>query len=241
MASKQVDVPEIGVVSLFKRKGTSSIKLSITARGGVRVTMPHWVPYEAGLRFVRSRRDWILQHSQDHSQPLIHGQPVGKSHRLIFEKTPTAQKVATRVTASAIYVTYPAHQLSSDAAVQSSAEKASIRALRAQAEASLPDRTKQLAQYFDFQYRSVSVKQLSGRWGSCDSHGNVIFNLFLMQLPWDLIDYVILHELTHTKIMKHGPLFWEAMATVLPDVKQLRTRMRRYRPSVTGLADQPSA
>lgn len=236
MASKQVQLQDIGPVDLFKRKGVQSIKLSITAKGGVRVTMPHWVPYEAGLNFVRSRHDWILQNMRARSQPLIHGQAIGKSHRLVFEKTPTVKKIATRVTAASIYVTYPASQLCSDAAVQSSAEKASIRALRAQAEAVLPDRLRALAQLHNFEYRSIQIKQLTGRWGSCDSQRNIILNLFLMQLPWELIDYVILHELTHTRIMKHGPPFWEAMAEVLPTVQQRRQAMRQYRPAVAGLA-----
>ena len=95
---------------------------------------------------------------------------------------------------------------------------------------------RQLAQVHGFEYRSVQIKQLTGRWGSCDSQRNIILNLFLMQLPWELIDYVILHELTHTTIMKHGPPFWEAMARVLPQVQQRRRAMRRYRPAVAGLA-----
>jgi len=235
MATKQVIEPGIGEISLYKRKGARSIRLSITAKGQVRVTMPHWVPYQAGLTFVRGRKDWILEHTAQRIQILSHGQTIGKTHRLVFEKTPTVTKVATRVTASAIYVTYPAAHTSSDAAVQSSAEKASIRALRAQAEASLPTRLANLADHYDFQYRSVSIKQMTGRWGSCDTRQNIVLNLYLMQLPWELIDYVLMHELTHTRIMKHGPEFWAAMANVMPDVQRRRASMRAYRPAVGAL------
>lgn len=237
MASKTVPVPGIGDVHLYKRKGVQTIKLSITPKGLVRVTMPHWVPYEAGLSFARSRQAWIREHTQDRGQPLLHGQPIGKTHKLVFEKTPTATKVASRVTAAAIYITYPADQLSSDAPVQSSAEKASIRALRAQAEAALPGRLRKLAGLYGFEYRSVQIKQLTGRWGSCDSQRNIVLNLFLMQLPWELIDYVLMHELTHTTIMRHGPEFWQAMAGHLPDVQQRRRAMRRYRPAVASALD----
>ncbi len=234
MATKQVELPEIGPVTLYKREGVRTIRLSITSRGQIRVTMPHWIPYEAGLTFARSRRAWILEHRAARGQPLEHGQYIGKSHRLMFEKTPTAAKVASRVTASAIYVTYPSVHTSTDASVQASAERASIRALRAQAEASLPGRLSELAELFDFNYRSVQVKRLSGRWGSCDGQKNIVLNLFLMQLPWELIDYVLLHELTHTEIMKHGPDFWASMARVLPDVQLRRVAMRAHRPAVIG-------
>lgn len=232
MATKQVDIPDIGEVHLYKRKGARSIRLSVTSKGAVRVTMPHWVPYEAGVTFAKSRRSWILEHRETRSRPLVHGQAIGKSHRLIFEKTPTATKVATRVTAATIYVTYPAAHDSADGHVQTSAEKASIRALRAQAEASLPERLRQLAAHYGFEYRSVQIKQLKGRWGSCDTRKNIVLNLFLMQLPWELIDYVLLHELTHTEIMRHGPEFWSAMERVLPSVQQARKAMRSHRPVV---------
>jgi hypothetical protein len=107
-----------------------------------------------------------------------------------------------------------------------------VRALRAQAEASLPGRLGELAGRYGFSFRSVAVKQLTGRWGSCDSKQNIVLNLYLMQLPWELIDYVLLHELTHTRIMKHGPEFWTARSDLLPDAKARRQVMKQYRPAV---------
>ena len=51
-----------------------------------------------------------------------------------------------------------------------------------------------------------------------------------MQLPWDLIDYVILHELAHTRVMNHGPEFWAVLTAMLPDAAQKRKVMRRQKP-----------
>ena len=76
----------------------------------------------------------------------------------------------------------------------------------------------------------MAVKRLKSRWGSCDQHTNIILNIFLMQLPWECIDYVLLHELTHTNVLHHGPDFWLAMTQVLPNVTQLRKAMRDYQP-----------
>lgn len=232
MATKQITLPDIGTVNLYKRKGSRSIKLTIAADGGVRVTQPYWLPYAAGINFVQSRQDWIRQHTTQRRAELEPGQVIGKSHRLIIEKSPVASKVTSRVTSNAVYITHPAAIDHRHDSVQAAAQKASVRALRNQAEDLLPGRLRELADKHGFSYRSVSVKQLSGRWGSCDSHQNIIFNLYLMQLPWTLIDYVILHELTHTRIMKHGPEFWQAMADVLPDVRVRRAAMRQHRPAV---------
>ncbi len=232
MASKQLTLPEIGEITLYKRKGVRSMRLSIDARGHVRVTIPFWIPYAAGITFAESRQAWIAEHRQQSSASLIHGQAIGKSHRLLFEASPVATKVTSRVTDNIVRVTHPVACRVADSSVQSVAEKASIRALRSQSEQLLPDRLRQLAAQHGFTYRSVQVKQLTGRWGSCDSNQNIVFNLYLMQLPWDLIDYVVLHELTHTNILRHGPDFWAAMQWVLPDVQARRKAMKQYRPIV---------
>jgi predicted metal-dependent hydrolase len=194
--------------------------------------MPYWVPYEAGVQFARSRQSWIAEHRESRDASLKHGQEIGKSHRLYFEASPVAAKVTSRVSESVVRITHPVACTVADSSVQGAAEKASIRALRSQAEALLPGRLRELADEFDFEYNSVQVKQLTGRWGSCDSHQNIVLNLFLMKLPWTLIDYVLLHELTHTNILRHGPDFWEAMRRVLPDVQVRRKAMKQHRPTV---------
>jgi predicted metal-dependent hydrolase len=232
VATKQITIQEIGEVTLYKRRSTRTIRLSISARGQVKVTMPYWVPYEAGVQFAKSRKKWILEHLETRAATLQHGQAIGKSHRLIFEASPVSSKVSSRVSENVVRVTHPAACAVTDVSVQTAAEKASIRALRSQAEDELPGRLHELAQLHGFGYQSVQVKQLTGRWGSCDSRQNIVLNLFLMELPWTLIDYVLLHELTHTNILRHGPDFWEAMRQVLPDVQVRRKAIRQYRPAV---------
>ncbi len=233
MAVKIVDVPEIGAVKLQKRKGARSIRLSIGANGEVRVSMPHWLPYQAGVKFALSKADWVQ--TQLEKQPvrlLAHGQPIGKSHHLYFAPDPHAIKISTRLRGSEIRITHPTNQRANDREVQAAAERAATRALRSQAEQLLPQRLRTLAENHDFSFKSVGVKRLSGRWGSCDNDQNVVLNLFLMQLPWHLIDYVLLHELTHTKAMNHGPDFWSEFEKHLPGAKKLRREIRQYQPAI---------
>ncbi|MGH7192412.1 MAG: M48 metallopeptidase family protein, partial [Candidatus Saccharimonadales bacterium] len=104
------------------------------------------------------------------------------------------------------------------------------------AERLLPQRLAAVAEAHGFDYGGVHIKRLKSRWGSCDQDGMIVLNLFLMQLPWEYIDYVLLHELMHTRIMRHGPDFWQAMAELQPDVKALRGRLREYRPALDGTA-----
>ena len=232
MANKKVELDGIGEVTLLKRHGARSIRLSINSRGDVKVTLPYWLPYAAGVEFARSRQEWIASNNISRITDLVSGQSIGKHHRLLFEASPTVDKPTSRVNNNIVRITYPAASSLSGASIQQAAQKASIRALRDEAEDLLPGRLAALAQLHGFSYRSVQIKRLTGRWGSCDVHRDIVLNLFLMQLSWDLIDYVLLHELTHTNILRHGPDFWRAMEQVLPDVQIRRKAISQHHPVV---------
>jgi len=230
MAFKQFEVAGIGPVVVYKRRGSRSLRLSVTATGKVRVTIPAWTAYQAGVQFARLKAAWIAAHRPAAPQLLIHNQPIGKSHHLQFIPKTGALKVTTRLQQQAIAISYPSIQMPTDAAVQTAARRAAIRALKRQAEQLLPIRLEELAQKYGFSYRKVTIKQMTSRWGSCDSQRNIALNLYLMQLPWPLIDYVLLHELTHTQVLRHGPPFWQAMDKLSPNITALRRQLRSYQP-----------
>lgn len=231
-AAKTVLLPEIGTLKLYKRRGARSIRLSVRPDGEIRVSLPYWVPYAAAVQFARSRQVWLAEQLQKVPKALRHGQSIGKSHRIYFEPSETSRKPSSRVTTSAVRVTHPFDATYAEPHVQAVAIRAATRALRSQAEALLPHRLQKLADLHGFRYRSVQIKQLRGRWGSCDHQQNIVLNLFLMQLSWELIDYVLLHELTHTKIMRHGPDFWTEMQRHQPNVQSLRRAIRAHQPAV---------
>lgn len=219
------DVP----VNVYKLRTSRSLRLSINAAGEVRVSIPSWAPYSAGLNFAKSRHSWIVS-QRDAGQSLVDGQPIGKAHHLRFTPKPGVAKPSSRLSAGTVLVTYPPELEPGNPAVQKVAREGSIRALRGQAEQLLPQRLASLAEAHDFNYSSVSIKRLKSRWGSCDQNKAIVLNLFLMQLPWEYIDYVLLHELVHTRIMRHDPDFWRAMEELRPDTASLRKRLREHRP-----------
>jgi predicted metal-dependent hydrolase len=81
-------------------------------------------------------------------------------------------------------------------------------------------------------YHSVKVKRLASRWGSCSSNKVITLNFFLMQLPWPLIDYVLIHELIHTRHMNHSPDFWNDFERIHPGAKNTRNILKQYRPVI---------
>lgn len=189
------------------------------------------MPYRTALVFAKTKLDWI--HSQSVEEALFtSGQIIGKAHELRFMVSTKSTKPSSRITDSLVIITHPIKVSTRSAAVQDTAERAAIRALRQEASIALPGRLAQLAKVHDFVYEDVSIKQLKGRWGSCDQKQHIALNLFLMQLPWELIDYVLLHELVHTKHMHHGPDFWEALEEVQPGAKKLRSAIGKHKPVV---------
>lgn len=229
MSFKAVDVPGVGEVRLYKRKGARHIRISITSTGEVRVTMPTWAPYRLGYEFAITKTDWIISRKPVQDL-LIHKGQVGKSHQLYFAEAPAGGKLRTRIKGQGVWVYLPPGADQSAPDVQKAAARAASKVLIEEAEQFLIPRLKALALEHGFTYRSVSVKRLRGRWGSCNHHADIVLNCFLMQLPWHLIDYVLLHELMHTEIMSHGAPFWAGLALHIDELGDKRKEIRRYQP-----------
>ena len=233
MPYKTFDVEDIGTVTIYKCTGSRSMRLTVSSDGSIRATIPPWVPYQAGLSFVTSRRSWIAAQQPETSNTLLRsGQRIGKAHHLLFLADASITTPSATVRGTSIRVRYPLRLAATSPIVQAAAREACIRALRTQAQKLLSRRLQQLADLYDMPYRNLRIKRLKTRWGSCDQHKDIVLNLFLVQLPWKYIDYVILHELAHTKVLHHGPQFWNVLEDLLPDAKQLRKEMRAFQPTL---------
>jgi len=232
MAVKTVSLDDIGTVNIYKRKGNSSIRLSFDSKGIVRVTQPTWLPYEAGIRFAMSKADWIKKHQPDTSKPFVEGGRIGKAHHLTLIRTDQVKGVSGRVVGGSVQIKYPLHMSPDDPLVQKRIETTSKKALLAEADQLLSQKLKTLASTYGFTYKSVAIKQLKSKWGSCDQNKHITLNYYLMQLPWELIDYVLLHELVHTEYLNHGADFWSRFEQVLPNAKKVRKQLKTYKTTV---------
>ena len=228
MAQKIINIDGIGEVLFVKRRGAKSIRLSITADNAIRASMPPWVPYQAAISFVGTRKDWIDTHRQV-KNIFRDGDLIGKSHRLKFIET-DVDAIRTRVNSTEIRVTIGKNHDYQSKTVQDAVKKAAMRAIKQEGEALLPRRLRELAIKYNFEFKSVELKRLKARWGSCSHKKEITLNIFLMQLPWHLIDYVLVHELVHTKVLHHGPDFWKEFSRCLPDAKSRRKELKGFSP-----------
>ena len=91
----------------------------------------------------------------------------------------------------------------------------------------LVNRLTELAEKSGFKFNRVFIRQQKTRWGSCSEKNNINLNVQLVNVPRDLMDYVIMHELVHTRIKNHGPAFWRELARWVPDPRAQQRRLSR--------------
>ena len=105
--------------------------------------------------------------------------------------------------------------------------------LRRNAKSILPPRLEHLSAQCGLPYASVKINSSQGRWGSCSARKNINLSYYLVLLPSHLIDYVLLHELCHTREMNHGERFWDLLNR-FTDGKALalRKELKKYRTEI---------
>lgn len=232
MASKQFYLESVGLVTIAKKPGNRHIRLRVSPKGEVKVSLPSWVAYQAGVSFVHKNLDWISKQQAVSSQAsLKNGDQIGKYHRLVFvSEAVRVDAVKTRLTPTEVRISTALGPESATA--QTKAAQACERALKAEGIQLLPQRLTQLAKTHGYKYGDVAIKRLTTRWGSCSTHNNIVLSSYLIQLPWHLIDYVLVHELVHTVHKHHQAAFWDELTSKLPAAKLLRKELKHWRPTL---------
>ncbi|MFC1914980.1 M48 family metallopeptidase [Chloroflexota bacterium] len=99
---------------------------------------------------------------------------------------------------------------------------------REKAKLKLTGRLKYLAEKHGLTYNRVFIRNQKTRWGSCSHRNNISLNMKIFLLPEELMDYVILHELTHTRVKNHSNKFWDELNILVDDGKGMSSKLREY-------------
>lgn len=219
---------EFGQIRIVRRPGRT-LRASVRTNGDVVISVPTMLSRRDLAEFIASarpqlRRSLELIGEQHH---YANGDKVGRRHILTIKN---GVRDMIRVTASRVTVTLSPSttNLARDQLIR----QAVCRALKYEASRHLPHRLYQLADKFGYHYSKVRLTFAKSRWGSCSSNGTISLNVALMTLPDELIDYVLLHELAHTKQMNHSAAFWAQLESTLPNYQNLRRRMKQYSPYI---------
>lgn len=222
---------EFGEITIRRNGLTRNLRISISPSGGVRVSSPSILPVAIVKQYVNASRNKIRQllNNSSSEHTYTDGEQVGKEHAIHIK--PGASLMASRH-GKLISLTMPNEYSVEDSSVQQLLRKEAGIALRLEAKKYLPRRLEALANTMNVNYAKVRLSHASSRWGSCSSSGTISLNIALMKLPYELIDYVLIHELSHVTHMNHSKFFWLEVAQYDPYFKRHRTDLKKHTPSI---------
>ena len=225
-----IEDAEFGTIQIRKSARSTRIAAKISLSGGLQISAPAYVPLFVLKRFVSSSRDTIRS-LYDQVQRVTYqgGMQIGKSHTIIVRPA-TTLKIERRKLQ--IIVGLPPDMNVESTTVQQALKPSIIRALRLEAKGYLPKRLSYLADKYHFSYERVRFSHAGSRWGSCSSTGTISLNIALMKLPFELIDYVIIHELSHTIHLNHSAAFWKTVERFDPSYRTHRLALKHESPSI---------
>lgn len=230
MATSELSDPEFGSIQIHRVKGRNSILLKVTPSGAIRITMPMYAPLFMAKRLLESSRLSVRAMLSEHTATLYtDGMQIGKSHTLSVRK---GNSFSVKRDDRVLAVTLVDSMTIADEAVQVAIREQVTLLLRREAKHYLPKRLSYLASQHGFSYKSVRFSHASSRWGSCSSNGTISLNIALMGLPFELIDYVLVHELCHTQEMNHSDNFWNLVQSIDPDYRQHRKTLKTHSPAI---------
>ena len=227
----QLTDPEFGLIRIRRFRGARAVKLRIDHTGDIRISMPPRIPLLFAQELLNQSRDHIrrnlgtLLRSQ---AQLREGDIIGKTHKLVILPGESPAKLV----GTELHVGLPVHVSADSPDGQKIIKQAALKALRTQAKAYLARRLQTLAAQHGFMYAKIRFGTAGTRWGSCSNNGTISLNIWLMQLPFELIDYVLVHELCHTEQMNHSPKFWALVGGIVPNYKALRRDLKAQHPFI---------
>ncbi len=204
----------------FSRKA-KYLQLRITSSNQLELIIPKRYSINEGKKFINDKIDWIKKYHQN----LI-GLPGKKEFFLFGEKIHIEQNFNFFLTKHKIRFNKNILTVESPADSRITKEELFQIYVRRIAKEFILERAKFLAEKFGFKFNAVKIRGQKTRWGSCSSNGSLSFNYKLLQFRKEVIDYVIIHELCHTKELNHSPKFWKFVEQFYPDYKQIKKELK---------------
>ena len=246
-ASRETMLGDIAVAYEFRRGKRRTIGFSVGS-DGLRISAPKWVPLYEIDKAVLEKSAWILKKLQETRErhqrlesariewkdgtalPFLGEQVIvvldprhafGGVGAELKSSTDTANtSTLPGVTHLTLHVGLP-HTATPDQI------KDAVQAwLMRQAKRIFTERLNHFAPTLHVQWRKLSLSSAGTRWGSASADGSIRLNWRLIHFKQPVIDYVVVHELSHLRVMDHSPRFWDTVRAVVPDYAVLRSQLK---------------
>ena len=221
MNKEKIEQLEEYQIKYKKHPFSKNIKISLKKEGQILVTMPILCPYKFA-------RDFLLKNFEKIKSFKIEDKILPSNTKTKFDtlKIIESNELKTTTKNNVVYFYYPSQVGFNSKEIQKALKEAYIKAIKIEAKNYLPSRLDFLAKKFGFNYGKVALKNQKTRFGSCSYQNNINLNINLMNYDFDCIDYVLIHELVHTKIKNHSEKFWIEVEKYCPNYKILRKKLK---------------
>ena len=206
----------------------SNASISISPEKGVVVRAPFWMPQAMIDSFIREKSDWIEKHlSQISSKKVTKSYVNGEKHLFFGTEYPlevvpvstpgrsTTQIVAEKIQIE-IYEKIPQEE------IPGKIKEALLHWYLEQGIATITEKVNFYAEKIGVSYSRISLKEVTSIWGSCSPTNCLSFNRKLVMAPHEVVDYVVIHEVSHMVHRNHGTHFWQLVSKFDPQFKYHR-------------------
>lgn len=208
-------------------------RLSLRAnRHGIYVIVPNFASHYEIMTFIDLRNEWISK-SSTYFEKITRGlDPILiQRGKVLFLGAPyDIQLVNDRL--CYVILSENLSRITIHGPNKNKRKKTIIEFYRQHTSRILDERIRVLSSQLNLNFNRISIKNHRSRWGSCSLKKNLNFNVLLSALPSGVIDYVIVHELSHLLELNHSERFWELVRSNCPTYEENRKWLRMYGPFI---------
>jgi predicted metal-dependent hydrolase len=222
------------------------LSLRVTARGGLEVIGPRRYSPRTIARVLARERAWIeaaRAEMEARRRALPPPAPWQMPDRIVLPAVDAAWDVGLCPSACRGVRVAPIGgkrlALVGQVADRTACRRALLRWLVREATRHLPPWLAELSRTLGLACARTTVRLARARWGSCSRAGVISLNARLLLLPAPLVDYVLKHELCHTRELSHSPRFWRLVAQHCPDYSERRAALRAAGRQLPAWAQDP--
>ncbi|MEO8543901.1 MAG: SprT family zinc-dependent metalloprotease [Burkholderiaceae bacterium] len=243
LANRETRLGSARIAYLFKRGKRRTIGFSVSHDGLV-VHAPRWVALTDVQSALNEKADWIVRklvETRERQNRMLANRIDWKDGAIVpFLGEPMqvvldphhafdAGGAVLNVMKSGEGEAGVLHQLRLGLPRHASADQIrdAVQAwLMRQAKRLFAERLDHFAPRLQVQWRKMSLSSAGTRWGSARADGSIRLHWRLIHFRASVIDYVVVHELSHLRVMDHSPRFWDTVRTIVPDYQNLRGQLK---------------
>lgn len=211
-------------IDYLQRTARKSLAITINDKGEIIVKAPKKMSNEDILNFVKSKEKWINQKVEFVKSQNSLNDDLFTYKSILFCGKKYAVIKENKV--SEVHLQNDNIVIKKSAVIKKEINQLE-RFLKNKCIEIVGQRLKYFSNLMQLEPSEVKLNNAKRKWGCCDSEGVISFNWRIIMLTPKLIDYIIVHELSHLMEMNHSPAFWAIVSAVLPDVSQTRATLKK--------------